>query len=109
MFSWIILIFSGCLEAVWATALSYSEHFTRLIPTVVFFVACICSMLGLSFALKTIPVGTGYAVWVAIGASITALWAMLSGAEEFSILRVLFILGIIACVIGLKLTTSATH
>lgn len=108
MLSWIVLVGSGCLEAVWATALSYSEHFTRPIPTVVFFVACISSMLGLSYALKEIPVGTGYAVWVAIGASITALWAMITGAEQFSIMRVLLIIGIIACVIGLKLT-SATH
>lgn len=107
--SWLVLICSGFLESVWATALSRSENFTRLLPTIIFFIACGASMAGLSFALREIPVGTGYAVWVAIGASITALWAMLTGAEPFSIVRILLILGIIACVIGLKITSPALN
>lgn len=101
---WVILVLSGVLEAVWATALSRSEGFTKLWPSAVFVVALIASMAGLAWALKTLPVGTAYAVWVGIGAALTAIWAMASGAEAFSIVRVLLILGIIACVGGLKLT-----
>ncbi|WP_062076711.1 DMT family transporter [Demequina globuliformis] len=101
---WIILIASGVLEAVWATALSRSEGFTRLWPSVIFVVALVASMFGLAYALKTLPVGTAYAIWVGIGAALTAIWAMSTGAEPFSIVRVLLIVGIVACVGGLKLT-----
>ncbi|MCS5730935.1 multidrug efflux SMR transporter [Herbiconiux moechotypicola] len=102
--SWIVLIASGVLEAVWATALGRSAGFTRLWPTVVFGVALVASMGGLAFALRTIPVGTGYAVWVGIGASLTVLYGMTLGGEGFSLVRTLLVLGIVACVIGLKLT-----
>lgn len=103
---WIILVVSGMFEAVWATALSKSEGFTKLIPVLVFLFGAAVSMGGLAYALKTIPVGTGYAVWVGIGAGTTAIWAFTTGAEAVSILKVLLILGIIACVIGLKLVSD---
>ncbi|WP_296181150.1 multidrug efflux SMR transporter [uncultured Mobiluncus sp.] len=103
---WIILVVSGMFEAVWATALSKSEGFTKLIPVLVFLFGAAVSMGGLAYALKTIPVGTGYAVWVGIGAGTTAIWAFTTGAEVVSILKVLLILGIIACVIGLKLVSD---
>ncbi|MFW7414392.1 DMT family transporter [Demequina sp. SO4-18] len=100
---WIILIASGVLEAVWATALSRSQGFTRLWPTVIFGIALIASMGGLAYALRTLPVGTAYAIWVAVGAALTVIYAMATGAESFSILKVLLILGIVSCVVGLKL------
>lgn len=103
---WIILVVSGMFEAVWATALSKSEGFTKLIPVLVFLFGAAVSMGGLAYALKTIPVGTGYAVWVGIGAGTTAIWAFATGAEAVSVLKVLFILGIVACVIGLKLVSD---
>lgn len=103
--NWLILVGSGMFEAVWATALSKSEGFHRLIPSVVFAVAVTISMGGLSFALREIPVGTGYAIWVAVGAVTTVVWAMMTGAEPVSVLRIFFIVGIIGCVIGLKVTT----
>ncbi|WP_103064338.1 DMT family transporter [Actinomyces qiguomingii] len=102
--SWLILVGSGLFEAVWATALSRSEGFTRLMPTVVFLLACLTSMTGLAYALREIPVGTGYAVWTAVGAATTAVWAMSTGAEPVSLVRVLLLTGLIACVAGLKLT-----
>ncbi len=74
--SWIVLVVSGVLEAVWATALDRSEGFTRLGPAAVFLVAAAASMAGLSWALRELPVGTAYAVWVGIGAATTAGWAM---------------------------------
>lgn len=101
--SWVILIFSGVLEAVWATALSKSEGFHRLAPTVLFGVTVVLSMAGLALALKHLPVGTAYAVWVGIGAAGTVGYAMVSGAESASLLKVLLIAVIVGAVVGLKL------
>lgn len=102
--SWIVLVVSGLLEAVWATALSRSEGFSNVGPSIVFGVALVASMGGLAFALRDLPVGTAYAVWVGIGAATTVAWAMATGAEPVSVVRVLLIAGLIGCVIGLKLT-----
>ena len=104
--AWFVLIVSGLFEAVWATALSNSQGFTKLTPSVVFLAAVIISMGGLAWSMKVIPVGTGYAVWVGIGAVTTAVWAMASGAESASLLKVLFLVGIIGCVAGLHLVSS---
>jgi quaternary ammonium compound-resistance protein SugE len=101
--SWIILILSGVLEAVWATALGKSEGFTKLWPTVVFGVGLVLSMAGLAFAMRDISTGTAYAIWVGIGAALTVLYAMVFGGEPASIVKVLLVLGIVGCVIGLKL------
>ena len=88
--AWLVLIISGILEAVWATALGRSEGFTRLTPTVTFAVA------------RTIPIGTAYAVWVGIGASLTVAFAMLTGEESVSGLKIVLVLVIIGSVMGLK-------
>ncbi|MEU1972403.1 multidrug efflux SMR transporter [Microbacterium sp. NPDC019599] len=101
--SWVILVISGVLEAVWATALGKSEGFTKLWPSVVFGVALVASMGGLAWSMRDIPTGTAYAVWVGIGAALTVGCAMLTGEEPFSIVRLLLILGLVGCVVGLKL------
>lgn len=101
--SWVILILSGVLEAVWATALGKSEGFTRLWPSVVFGVALVASMGGLAWAMRDISTGTAYAVWVGIGASLTVAYAMITGEESFSVVRLLLILGLVGCIVGLKL------
>jgi quaternary ammonium compound-resistance protein SugE len=101
---WLVLIVSGVLEAVWATALGRSAGFTRLVPTVVFAVSLVASMAGLAHAMRGLPVGTAYAVWVGIGAALTAGYAMWSGEEPASVVRVLLLVGIVGCVVGLKLT-----
>ncbi|MDQ3359083.1 MAG: SMR family transporter [Actinomycetota bacterium] len=100
--AWIVLVVSGILEAVWATALGRSEGFTRLGPSVVFGVALVLSMGGLAYAMRELPVGTSYAVWVAIGAVLTVAYAMATGTESVSVLKVLLLAGIIGCVVGLK-------
>ncbi|MBO0984346.1 multidrug efflux SMR transporter [Rathayibacter sp. SD072] len=100
--SWIVLVVSGVLEAVWATALGRSEGFTRVGPTAVFGVAVVASMAGLAYAMRELPTGTAYAVWVGIGASLTVLYGMFFGGEGFSLVRTLLVVGIVACVIGLK-------
>lgn len=102
--SWFVLVLSGVLEAVWATALGRSEGFSRLGPSVVFFSALAASMAGLAYAMRDLPVGTAYAVWVGIGAVLTVVYAMATGEEPVSVLKVLFLLMIVAGVVGLKLS-----
>jgi quaternary ammonium compound-resistance protein SugE len=100
---WLVLVLSGVLEAVWATALGRSEGFSRLVPSVVFGVALVLSMVGLGYAMRELPVGTSYAVWVGIGATLTVAYAMATGQEPVSLLKVLFLLMIVSGVVGLKL------
>ena len=100
--SWIVLILSGVLEAVWATALGKSEGFSRLWPSVVFAVGVVLSMVGLAYAMRQLPVGTAYAVWVGIGAVLTVAYSMATGEEAVSAIKILLLGGIVACVIGLK-------
>ena len=101
--AWLILVISGVLEAVWATALGRSEGFTKMGPSVVFGVALVLSMAGLAFAMRALPIGTSYAIWVGIGAALTVGYAMCTGSEATSVIKVALILGIIGCVVGLKL------
>ena len=103
---WVILIASGVLEAVWATALGYSQGLTLLVPSIVFFVALAGSMAGLAYAMRGIPIGTAYAIWTGLGAALTVTYAIVWGGESASVLKVLFLAGIIACVVGLKLVHS---
>ncbi|MBO3725853.1 multidrug efflux SMR transporter [Actinomyces bowdenii] len=103
---WIILLASGLFEAVWATALARSEGLTRLWPSLVFAACLLVSMSGLAYALRDIPVGTGYAVWTAVGAATTAIWAMATGAEPVSIVRIALLMVLVGCVVGLKLTAT---
>lgn len=107
MLSWVVLIVAGVLEAVWATALGKSEGLTKVVPTIVFGAGLLVSMAGLAFALREIPTGTGYAVWVGIGASLTVVYAMATGAESVSVVKILLILGLVACIVGLKLVSDA--
>ncbi|RUP31257.1 MAG: multidrug efflux SMR transporter [Mycolicibacterium sp.] len=101
--SWIVLVISGVLEAVWATAMGKSEGFTKLSPSIVFAAALIASMAGLAYAMRDLPVGTAYAVWVGIGAVLTVVYAMATGDEPTSLLKVVFLTVIIGGVVGLKL------
>ena len=101
--SWVILVVSGVLEAVWATAMGKSEGFSRLSPSIVFVVALFISMAGLVYAMRDLPIGTAYAVWVGIGAVLTVVYAMATGEETASLLKAAFLVMIIAGVVGLKL------
>ena len=87
--SWLVLLLSGVLEAVWAIALDRSQGFSRPWPTAVFLAALVLSMGGLAHAMRELPVGTSYAVWV--------------GAEPVSLLKLLCLAAIIGGVVGLKL------
>lgn len=101
--AWLVLVLSGVLEAVWAVALGKSEGFSRLTPSIVFLVAITASMAGLAYAMREIPIGTAYAVWVGIGAALTVAFSMAIGDEPASVVKVLLLLGLIGCVVGLKL------
>ena len=101
--AWLVLVLSGLLETAWAIALDRSAGFTRPLHSAVFAVTLIGSMAGLAYALRDIPVGTGYAVWVGIGAVGTALVGMLALGEPVNLPRVACLLLVVAGVIGLKL------
>ena len=99
---WVVLIASGMLEAVWATALSASKGFKKLWPSVLFVVSMTASMVGLAYAMSVIPTGTAYAVWVGIGAVLTVLLAVFRKEERLSLARGALLALLIASVIGLK-------
>ncbi|MDN5929302.1 MAG: multidrug efflux SMR transporter [Hyphomicrobiales bacterium] len=101
--SWIVLVVSGVFESVWAIALGKSEGFQRLVPSIVFLVGLAISMAGLAYAMRELPTGTSYAVWVGIGAVLTVAYGMIFGGEPITIMRIVLLLGIVICVIGLKL------
>lgn len=103
--AWIVLVLSGGLEAVWATALAASRGFTKLWPSVLFVVSATVSMAGLAYAMTYLSAGTAYAVWVGIGAVLTATWAMATKQDRATLARVLLLAGLIACVVGLKVVS----
>lgn len=106
--AWTVLLVSAVLEAVWATALGLSQGFSLIVPTIVFALALTLSMIGLATAMRAIPMGTAYAVWVGVGAALTVTWAMLTGVESASVVKVLLLVGIVGCVAGLKLVAPAS-
>ncbi|MDO5678525.1 MAG: multidrug efflux SMR transporter [Propionibacteriaceae bacterium] len=105
--AWPVLLLSAVLEAVWANALSASQSFSVLGPTVLFLVTVLLSTVGLGLAMKHIPTGTAYAVWTSLGAVLTVTYSTLTGNEEMSWLKALFLAGIIGCVVGLKRMDAA--
>jgi quaternary ammonium compound-resistance protein SugE len=102
--AWIVLIVSGLLEAGWALSLKASEGFSRLWPSVGFVVLLAASMLGLAWALRTLPVGVAYGVWVGIGAATTAVLAIVVFGESVSMLKIVSLVLIVAGVVGLNLS-----
>jgi len=103
--AWFVLIASGVFEAVWAVALGKSDGFTKLVPSLVFLGGLVISMGGLAYAMRTLPTGTSYAIWVAVGASLAVIYGMVTGDESASLPKILLLTGIIGCVIGLKLVS----
>ncbi|HEX5049313.1 MAG TPA: quaternary ammonium compound efflux SMR transporter SugE [Gammaproteobacteria bacterium] len=105
--SWIVLLVAGVLEVCWAVGLKYTEGFTRFWPTVGTGVALVASMVLLGLAVKSLPVGTAYAVWVGVGAVGTAILGMVLLGESASVGRVASIGLIVAGIVGLKLATPS--
>jgi quaternary ammonium compound-resistance protein SugE len=103
--SWLLLLVAGLLEVVWAVGLSATQGFTRLVPSVITAVGLVASMVLLALALRDIPVGTGYAVWVGIGAVGTAVVGMVALDEPVTPARIACLALIVGGIVGLKLTT----
>lgn len=104
--AWVILFVAGLLEVVWALMLKQSQGFTKPGPTVAFLVALFLSMFLLSQALKTLPVGTAYAVWTGIGAAGTAILGMLLLGESREVLKLISLMMLLGGIIGLRITSS---
>ncbi|MEZ0448108.1 DMT family transporter [Cellulomonas sp. ICMP 17802] len=102
--AWIVLIVSGMLEAGWALSLKASDGFSRLGPSIAFAVFAVGSLAGLSWALKSLPVGVAYGVWVGIGAALTAVLAVVLFHETMSVLKIVSLVLIVAGVVGLNLS-----
>jgi quaternary ammonium compound-resistance protein SugE len=103
---WVILTIAGLLEVVWALMLKQSDGFSKPVPTVIFIVSLILSMVLLSVALRSLPVGTAYAVWTGIGAAGTAILGMLVLGESRDVLKLVSLVMLIAGIIGLRLSSS---
>ena len=103
--SWIILFIAGLLEVVWAIGLKYTHGFTRLVPSVITVTAMIVSIVMLSWAMKSLPTGTAYAVWTGIGAVGAAITGIVLFGESSNPARLLSLALIVAGIIGLKLST----
>ena len=103
--SWIILFIAGLLEVVWAIGLKYTHGFTRLTPSVITVTAMIVSIVLLSWAMRSLPVGTAYAVWTGIGAVGAAITGILLLGELASLARIASLALIVAGIVGLKLST----
>ncbi|EAA7586718.1 quaternary ammonium compound efflux SMR transporter SugE [Salmonella enterica] len=102
--SWIILLIAGLLEVVLAVGLKYTHGFSRLTPSIITITAMVISMALLSWAMKTLPVGTAYAIWTGIGAVGAAITGILLLGESASPARLLSLGLIVAGIIGLKLS-----
>src|SRR5580765_2230028 len=105
--AWIVLFVAGLLEVGWAIGLKYTEGFTRLVPSALTLVSMLGSVVLLGLALKTLPIGTAYAVWTGIGAVGTALLGIALFGEPATALRLASIGLIVAGIIGLKLVTGS--
>lgn len=103
--NWILLVVAGLFEVGWAIGLKYTQGFTRLWPTAGTAFAMIASLLLLGIAMKDLPVGTAYAVWVGIGSLGTALFGMVLFGEPATALRLASLALILAGIVGLKLST----
>ena len=103
--AWVWLTVAGLLEIVWAVGLKYTDGFTRLWPSVVTIAAMVASVYCLAVAVRTIPIGTGYAVWTGIGAVGVAILGMVLFGESTALLRIGAILLIVAGIAGLKVLT----
>jgi len=104
--AWISLFFAGLLETCWAISLKYTEGFTKPLPTIFTFAALVGSMILLSKAVQSLPIGTAYAVWVGIGAVGAAILGIVLFKEPVQPARLVFLILLVVSIIGLKITAS---
>ncbi|WP_432377321.1 quaternary ammonium compound efflux SMR transporter SugE [Duganella sp. P38] len=104
--TWIVLILAGLLEVVWAVGLKYTEGFSKLAPSVLTLAAMAGSVGMLGLALRTLPLGTAYAIWTGIGTVGTVVYGIVVLHEPASIVRLTCIAMIVGGIIGLKVSTA---
>lgn len=104
--AWVILFIAGLFETGWAIGLKYSEGFSRVWPSVFTVISMAISVWLLSISLRVLPVGSAYAVWTGIGATFTAILGIILFNESRDVLKILFILMIVAGLIGLRLISK---
>lgn len=104
--TWIILIIAGLLEVTWAVGLKYTQGFTKLVPTMWTVAAMLGSIGMLGLALRTLPLGTAYAIWTGIGTVGTVIYGIVVLHEPASAMRLACIAMIVGGIVGLKLTTT---
>ena len=105
--AWVVLFIAGLFEIAWAVALKYSEGFTKLWPSVIFGITAWMSFSCLSYSLKTLPIGTSYAVWTGVGAVGIAIFGVVWLGESASAIRIGCIAMIVIGILGLKLSASS--
>lgn len=104
--AWVYLTIAGLFEVVWAMGLKYSYGFTKLVPSLITFGGMAISFYLLSLAIKSLPMGTAYAIWTGIGALGTVLFGIILFHEPVNAMRIVFLLLIIAGILGLKFTSA---
>jgi quaternary ammonium compound-resistance protein SugE len=104
--AWLILMFAGLFEVAWAVGLKYTEGFTKLWPTIGTVAAMVCSLTLLGLALRSLPLGTAYAVWTGVGTLGTVILGIWLFGESTDLLRLLCIGLIVAGIIGLKIVSA---
>ena len=104
---WLALIVAGLLEICWAVGLKYTDGFRKPVPSVLVIVAIAASMFLLSWAARTLPIGTAYAVWVGIGALGAAILGIVLFKEPVTLARIGFLLLLVISIVGLRMTSRA--
>ncbi|WP_010588081.1 DMT family transporter [Schlesneria paludicola] len=102
--AWLILVIAGLIETGWAIGLKYTDGFTRFWPSVFTIIGIVTSLVMLSMSVRTLPIGTAYAVWVGIGAAGTVVCGILLFGESASLVRLGFLSLLLISIIGLKMT-----
>jgi quaternary ammonium compound-resistance protein SugE len=103
--AWWVLVISGVLESVWAVALGASNGLRSWRPAAVFVAANLTSLAGLAYAMTALPIGLSYAVWVGVGATLTALWEFASGRQRPSVAQTVLLVVLVGCIAGLKVAS----
>ncbi|MET7284317.1 multidrug efflux SMR transporter [Streptomyces sp. NPDC005573] len=104
--AWVLLVVAGLLEVAWSIGMKYSDGFTRPVPSVLTGAGIVASMVLLSYAARTLPIGTAYGVWVGIGAAGAAVLGMVVLGEPVTPARVFFVCLLLVAVVGLKATSG---
>jgi len=104
--AWVLLIVAGLLEVGWSIGMKYTDGFTRPLPSVLTGAGIVASMVLLSYAARSLPIGTAYGVWVGIGAAGAAVLGMLVLGEPATAARIFFVCLLLVAVVGLKMTSG---